>query len=161
MSDSKGKANILNEQYCSVFTKNDPPTMPTQKQSTSPPLPSITVSENGVLQMLKKLKPNEAAGPDKISPRVLRELAEPLSKPLATLFQHSISSGTVPRQWKTATVSPVFKKGDGHHAANYRPVSLTAVCCKLCEHIIAKSIVEHLEKTCPRASVMEMKSTLP
>ena len=96
--------------------------------------------------MLKKLKPNKAAGPDQISPRVLKELAEPLSKPLSILFQHSIQSGTVPRQWKTAIVSPIFKKGDRNSAANYRPVSLTAVCCKLCEHIIAKSIVEHLEK---------------
>ena len=28
---------------------------------------------------------------------------------------------------------------------NYRPVSLTSVCCKLCEHIVSKSIMEHLD----------------
>ena len=145
VSDSKGKANILNSQYCSVFTKDEPTVLPSKGPSAAPSLPNIIVTENGVLNMLRKLKPNKAAGPDMISPRVLKELAEPLSKPLTTLFQHSISSGSVPRQWKTATVSPVFKKGDRNSAANYRPVSLTAVCCKMCEHIIAKSIVEHLE----------------
>ena len=31
-------------------------------------------------------------------------------------------------------------------AANYRPVSLTAICCKLLEHIIAKNIMTHLEE---------------
>ena len=146
ISDAKGKANVLNKQYCSVFTKDEPTALPSKGPSTAPPLPDITVTENGVLSMLKKLEPNKAAGPDMISPRVLKELADPLSKPLAMLFQHSISSGTVPRQWKTATVSPVFKKGDRNDAANYRPVSLTAVCCKMCEHIIAKSIVEHMEQ---------------
>ena len=145
ISDAKGKANILNEQYSSVFTKDENDNMPAKGRSTAPSIPGITVSEEGVLKMLQKLKPDKAAGPDRISPRVLKELAEPLCKPLTALFQHSIDSGTVPRQWKTTSVSPVFKKGDRNSAANYRPVSLTAVCCKLCEHIIAKSIVEHLE----------------
>ena len=36
-------------------------------------------------------------------------------------------------------LSPVFKKGSIHHAANYRPVSLTCVACK---HIV---MLEHLE----------------
>ena len=61
------------------------------------------------------------------------------------MFQTSIDSGTVPTQWKEALVTPIFKKGDKHTAANYRPVSLTAVCCKLCEHLVAKSIMDHLE----------------
>ena len=39
----------------------------------------------------------------------------------------------------------LFKK-DKHSAANYRPVSLTSVCCKLCEHVIVHSIMEHLEE---------------
>ena len=95
--------------------------------------------------MLQQLDPHKAAGPDKISPRVLKELAVPLSKPLKELFQHSIDTGEVPEQWRRAAVSPIFKKGDRTKAANYRPVSLTAVCCKLCEHIVAKAITEHLE----------------
>ena len=73
-------------------------------------------------------------------------MAEPLSKPLTEFFQHSIDSGVVPTQWKKALVTPIFKKGDKHCPANYRPVSLTAVCSKLCEHVIAKSIMNHLEE---------------
>ena len=43
-------------------------------------------------------------------------------------------------------MSPIYKKGDRHTAANYRPVSsITSVCCKLCEHVIAKSIMAHLD----------------
>ena len=30
-------------------------------------------------------------------------------------------------------------------AVHYRPVLLASICCKVCEHIIAKSIMQHLE----------------
>jgi len=38
----------------------------------------------------------------------------------------------------------VFKKGDRSDANNYRPISLTAVCCKILEHILYHHIAEHL-----------------
>jgi hypothetical protein len=104
------------------------------------------VDAAGVEKLLKNLKPDKAAGPDMISPKVLRELAPVLSLPLSLIFQNSIDTGVVPTQWKHhALVTPIFKKGDRDKASNYRPVSLTAVCCKLCEHIVAKAIVTYLE----------------
>ena len=33
-------------------------------------------------------------------------------------------------------VTPIFKKRARHSPANYRPVSLTSVCCKMLEAII-------------------------
>ena len=44
-----------------------------------------------------------------------------------------------------ANVAPVFKKGDRHSPANYRPISLT-VCAKLLKHIICKQIMSHFSK---------------
>ena len=43
-----------------------------------------------------------------------------------------------------ANVSPVFKKGEKYDAANYRPVSLTCICCKTLEHILVSNINKHL-----------------
>jgi hypothetical protein len=37
-----------------------------------------------------------------------------------------------------------LKKGDKHSAVNNRPVSLTAICCKVLEHIITSNIRKHL-----------------
>ena len=66
--------------------------------------------------------------------------------PLFTfLFQKSIDSGYVPRQWRCANITPVFKKGECSDPANYRPVSLTSVPCKLLEHIVSKHIMNHME----------------
>ena len=65
---------------------------------------------------------------------------------LTTIFQASIDQGTVPDDWKTAFVTPLFKKGDRSKASNYRPVSLTSVCCKVIEHIIHSQVISHLER---------------
>ena len=45
--------------------------------------------------------------------------------------------------WKTAYVVPVFKKGSRTDLSNYRPISLTCICCKIFEHIIVSSISQH------------------
>jgi hypothetical protein len=47
--------------------------------------------------------------------------------------------------WKLANVSPIFKKGDKSKPANYRPVSLTSVCCKVIEHIIHSHLMKFFE----------------
>ena len=54
-------------------------------------------------------------------------------------------TGTLPSDWRNANITPVFKKGNTHTASNYRPVSLTSVCCKTLEHIICHHIMKHLE----------------
>jgi len=48
--------------------------------------------------------------------------------------------------WKTATVVPIFKKGDKHSPDNYRPVSLTCVPGKILESIIKEEIMTLLQE---------------
>ena len=43
-------------------------------------------------------------------------------------------------------MTPIFKKGDRSKAANYRPVSLTCISCKLMEHVISSNLMKHLEE---------------
>jgi hypothetical protein len=56
-----------------------------------------------------------------------------------------MTTGKIPEDWKHANVCPVFKKGNKHNAINYRPISLTCILCKIMEHIIASSMMDHLE----------------
>ena len=81
-----------------------------------------------------------------ISNIVLKECANELGPVLSHIFQLSLDSGKIPKDGRNANVSPIFKKGDRHTASNYRPVSLTCVCCKLLEHIICRQILNHLEQ---------------
>ena len=62
------------------------------------------------------------ASPDGISSRFLKEHAEVLAPPLATLFNQSLQEGVVPLDWRRANVSPIHKKGGKSELGNYRPV---------------------------------------
>ncbi|KAK4828534.1 hypothetical protein QYF61_027210, partial [Mycteria americana] len=84
-------------------------------------------------------------GPDEIHSRVLKELAEVLTKPLSIIYQQSWLTGEVPVDWRLANVTPIFKKGRKEDPGNYRPVSLTSVPGKLVEQIILSPITQHVE----------------
>ena len=58
----------------------------------------------------------------------------------------SLQQGAVPKDWRSANVVPVFKKGNCLLAANYQPILLTSICSKVLEHIIYKHIMAHCEK---------------
>ena len=109
-------------------------------------MPSINISVNGILKQLKDLNPHKAAGPDNIKPLVLRQLREEIAPVIQVLFQKSIDTGRVPKDWNGANVCPLFKKGEKSEASNYRPISLTCILCKVLEHIIASNVVKHLDR---------------
>ena len=110
------------------------------------PMPEFDISSNGVEKLLKKLKPHKAAGPDKINPMVLQKLSKTAAPILQVIFTRSLRTGQVPLDWKKANVVPIYKKGLKHQAVNYRPVSLTCICSKVMEHIVASQICRHLKK---------------
>ena len=106
----------------------------------------IVISEAGVSKLLKGIDASKASGPDQIPCKILRELHEELTPAFTLLFQVSYNTGKLPDVWKAAWITPVFKKGDKCEAANYRPVSLTCVACKLLEHILCSQIRDHLDQ---------------
>ena len=106
-------------------------------------MPSITVSVNGVRKLLRGLNIHKATGPDHIPTRLLHDFADELAPTLTHIFQKSLDSGAIPDDWREAAIVPIFKKGDGHQASNYRPVSLTSVSCKVLEHVIHSQIMDH------------------
>ena len=138
------KSEVLQQQYCGVFTEEGPGDLPDFAQRCDHDMPPITISVDKVRKKLKALNISKSAGPDGIHPRLLVECADILAEPLAFLYQASIDTGVVPAAWKESVVSPIFKKGARCLASNYRPVSLTAILCKLMEDIIRESTMEHL-----------------
>ena len=140
-----GKADILNKQFASVFTDENVTDKPDKGPSSFTSLPNIKINRNGVESLLRKIKPRKASGPDLIPARFLQEMADPISTVLTFIYQQSLDEGRVPDDWRTANVAPIFKKGDRSIAANYRPVSLTALACKTLEHIVVRNILDHLD----------------
>ena len=113
----------------------------------TPPYPSMTeirIEPAGITKLLKHLNPSKATGPDAIPARVLRELADECAKYLTLIFQKCLQEKATPEIWKTANGTAIFKKGDRFKASNYRPVSLTCICCKIMEHVIVSNVMKHL-----------------
>lgn len=143
--DSHSKTNILNNQFQKAFTPVTDHPIPDMGPSPHPHMPDITITENGITKLLHNLKPHKASGPDKIHGKILKECSSSISPILTIIFQKSLTLGQIPTDWKHANVCPVFKKGDKHDPINYRPISLTCICCKLLEHIISSNIMSHLD----------------
>lgn len=144
----EGKAEVLNSFFSSVFTKEDlsnVPVLETGCRSEGRLLTDVQVTPGAVRAKLSKLNPSKAQGPDKIPPKVLKELSEQLAVPLAILFNKSIDDGKIPAEWKEAEVVAIFKKGTRSDPGNYRPVSLTCVLGKVLESFIRDAIVSHME----------------
>ena len=141
-------AEIFNSFFSSVFTRENITAVPAPaEQHQGANLTHVSITTKKVKMAIKRLKKGSAAGPDEIGPQLLQELVEVLASPLATIMRKSLEEGSVPDDWRAANVAPIFKKGAKSSPGNYRPVSLTSVCCRIMETIIKDDIVQHLERS--------------
>ena len=92
-----------------------------------------TVNMKNLKLIVKKLKTKKSAGLDGMSQEQLKAGSSILVGPLQNIFNHSISTGEFPKEWKEAIVTPVHKKGDKSEFINYRPVSCLPAAAKLLE----------------------------
>ena len=106
----------------------------------------IQISTDGIVKLLKELILQKAPGPDCITATILKTCAEQVAPLLQQIFQKSLDTGELPLDWQKANVTPIFKTGNRSDPANYRPVSLTSIPCKMLEHIIHTNIMRHLEQ---------------
>ena len=152
ISDPKQKSDSLNHQFQSVFSEAINITTSEfiedqymQDTRHYPTMQDITITPPGIEKLLQKLDPSKASGPDEIKPRLLKELAHEISPILSLIYQKSLDTGDVPIDWRTAHVSPIYKKGSKYNPENYRPISLTCICCKILEHVVVSSIMTHAD----------------
>ena len=147
ISEGFQMAEVLNEYFSAVFTTEDISSLPVPftkfEGNKSEYLGKLFVTPVMIANKIKKMKDNKSPGVDGI-PKLLKEIVEQISTPLAKLFNLSLEEGIVPSEWKEANITPLFKKGSRNKTENYRPVSLTSVICKLLETLIRDHMVEFL-----------------
>ena len=150
ITDDDGKANLLNDYFVSVCT-NDDGLLP-QMSNTMPPSPSIdsiSFDPSKIIKMPKKVKSKckTSLDPEGYPTILISKLINVLSEPLTLLFNSFMSIGKLPSTWKTATVTPIFKKGPASNPANYRPISKTSIFCKLMERVIVSDLSTHFDNS--------------
>jgi hypothetical protein len=102
--------------------------------STSTDKP-FTIKISMIRKWLAMIGRSKSVWPDGIPGKILKMGGEAMILYLVRLLDITINNGTIPRDWKKATVVPIYK-GDRSAVKNYRPVSLSVV-CKQMEHAIA------------------------
>ena len=86
----------------------------------------------------------KAAGPDNVSPCLLKQCAGQLSGVFTDIFNVSLSQCIVPQCFKKSTIIPVRKKCSVSCLNDYRPVALTSVVMTTLERLVLqflKSII--------------------
>lgn len=138
-------ATLLNKCFGEVFMRENLSNIPVVEDLTMDSmLTDVKITVATVRKKINSLRREAAAGPDNIGLVILLELQYELAPLLAHLFRRTLVEGRVPTDWKTANVTPIFKKGSRSDPGNYRPVSLTSVCCKLMESVMRDAITDHL-----------------
>jgi len=141
------KAELLNEFFSSVFTLDNHaiPSLPVDEKF-SDSLEEVDFSFIKIFRVLNKLKAKHTMGPDGLSTFFLKNLSGSIAFPLLLIFNQSFQSGRLPAIWKHAVITPVFKKGLASNVNNYRPISITCVCCKVMETVIKDEMLSFLLK---------------
>ena len=88
----------------------------------------ITVKNDEIISLVRKIIPSKATGSDGISGQMLLLCDDSAILPLKIIFSNILSTSIYPDLWKIANVTPIFKKGDKQLIKNYRPISLLPIC---------------------------------
>lgn len=142
--DNKAKAQIFNHYFQSVVSEPVAAVADFKSSNSLMQMTDIEFTEHGIGLLFQKIKVHSASGPDRISNFILKNCAASIAPFLTTLFRTSFEQGALPSDWKWANVIPIYKSGKKTITYNYRPISLTSVCCKTLEHIIYTNLMSHL-----------------
>ena len=110
VSLSSDKAEVLNQQFRSVFTKENAKEIPALNLPPSGKIQDLKITTKGTQKLLEDIKPNKASGPDQIPARVLKNCATSIAPILQQLFQKSVDTGSLPADWLHANIVPIYKK---------------------------------------------------
>ena len=72
----------------------------------------VTVNKEEIYELLGELEERKAVGPDGVSGYILKECRNELVRPIYDIIKCSITTGTVPKEWRRAEVDPIYKSGE-------------------------------------------------
>ena len=143
ITDDVHKADLLNNYFSSVCTKDDG-NLPNFISRTSSTIETISFTPAIITRCINKLKTNTSAGPDGLPTIILKKLGDSIAYPLSMFFTSFMSVSKLPTEWKSAIVTPIYKKGQSSCCNNYRPISLTCTSCKIMERTIVLELTGYL-----------------
>ncbi len=111
---------------------------------------NINITLNELLQALKKLQRNKAAGLDGMKAEFILDAGELVHIPLLTTFNYFLEK-SFPKALSTGVVHVLFKGGDAFKFDNYRGITVGPILAKLFAMILEKRLSEWIEQDGLRA----------
>ena len=144
ITDCKVKVKLFNEYFldqCKLINNHlDLPIFTPISRSI---LDTVTIDQRLILDIIKNINVNKAHGPDDISGRMIELCGVNITVPLSIIFNNILTTGIFPILWKSANVTPVFKKESKQLVKNYRPISLLPLFAKVFERILFLRMYNH------------------
>lgn len=136
-------ASYFSDVFLNAKNKSNAPDSQHLVNQNSNTLYISEISENEIINAIKKIKGNFTMGPDLIPAFLIRDCAMIFAKPLHIIFNFIITSGEFPQLWKESRICPIYKKGSRNEISNYRPISIICNFCKIFEIIIHSHLYFH------------------
>ena len=120
----------------------NPPRDPLVLPNTGPFIPVLDseISEPEVHTAIKNIKAAKAPGADGVPPGILKLFSSTWIRIIATVFNSVFNSGTYPREWATAKLFNVYKKGPRKDPKNYRGISILSFMAKLYDSVLTNRL---------------------
>ena len=148
-TDDSEKAELISRHFATTY---EPGEVRVPTPAIIPPgvsqLENVDVEPETVLRYLLRLPGKKSMTPEGVPAIFFKRAAPGLAKPLSLIYKRSLAEGVIPEGYRTAIIAPVHKSGDKTDPANKRPVSLTAVSCKVIERILADQIYVNANAQC-------------
>ena len=139
------KCEALSNHYKTVYTRDN--NILPQCTQYKPPcsMTDIELSERDVVNAIHFMNADSSPGIDGIFPKFLKNVSAYLIKPLQMLYSQSLEEGTLPEEWTTSIIVPVYKKNrKPKECASYRPINITSCITKILEKCIHQKILHYL-----------------
>ena len=111
-------------------------------------IPQLTLKEVTVEQIekeLMKIPDSKATGDDGIPIRFIKMTKLITAKIICHIVNLTICTNIIPSDWKSATITPLYKDGDKDDPANYRPISILPAISKILERLIHSQLYDHID----------------
>ena len=103
------------------------------------------INDEEITAQIKRLKKKKAAGEDKIQNEALIYMEGKAKIKWMESLKQIWNEMAIPKRWRKAVISPIFKKGDNSNPSSYRGISLLDTSYKVYASILTKRISDEVE----------------